>query len=283
MRRTPQPRQPTRIAGGVEPKFWGRDHFVSCSIFGGERGLRGCTRWLQLVMIKYHFIAISLLVMFMSCQSHDENGYVKYRENEPSFFHLRHSSILESDWVRQPENLLIIHETFKDIGYRNIIDKYSWNSSPILFNEIYINKNPEDIVDSLLLSFENYEIAPRYYSDFWKRRIKENNYREVYQILSEIQATMNNENVDVDLSRVNDTLKILVTMEYLDRVVPRSVVLQRIRYLENIGMHESIKNLVTHENHLYYSIDFDKIKDSIVARLDTATFYTYPWFEDTTP
>ena len=221
--------------------------------------------------------------MLMSCQSHGENENVSYRENKPSFFHLRHNFILKSDWVRQPENLLMIHETLKDVGYDNLIDKDFWNSNPTIFYEVYIKKSPKDLVDSLLLSFTSYEVAPIYYSDFWKRRIEENNHEEVYRILTDIKTIMNDEYVDIDLSQVNDTLKLLVTMEYLDGEVSRSIALQRIEYLENIGLHESIKNLITHENHLYHSIDFDTLKDSIMARLDTATFYTYPWFEDTTP
>ena len=47
MHRTPQPRQPARIAGGVEPEFGGKDHHGFCPIFGGKHGLRGCKRWAQ--------------------------------------------------------------------------------------------------------------------------------------------------------------------------------------------------------------------------------------------
>ena len=38
MHLTLQPRQPARISGGVEPRFWGRDHLELCPVFGGSAG-----------------------------------------------------------------------------------------------------------------------------------------------------------------------------------------------------------------------------------------------------
>ncbi len=231
-----------------------------------------------------------LLMFFFACISNTNEEVIYYKEKQFSFSHLRDGTYNLSDkWIKKSENILMLHETFKKIGYKKLLTDF--DSSQTLFyglSSFYldINKSFKTLVDSLELTYSNYEAAPKYYKEFWRRRVVEKNEAAVYRVLKEVKLEMlENEQLKFDETRVNDTLYNLLSYEVPKRKLSESERQIFLNYLKDIGLHQSIENVITGENDHF---DSSKLAHSSYEILEKLTVVnanstaSITWFEDNT-
>lgn len=136
-----------------------------------------------------NYLVILGFLFLISCGSNSakENLRPQFEEQKLSFSHLRSGYDKDkSSWIKDPENILMLHETFKKRGYRgNVISDYLWNSSAFWYLDVC--RAPKHLFDSLELAFHAPTEFPKYYQEFWERRVTEGNQEVVYQVLSEIK------------------------------------------------------------------------------------------------
>ena len=226
-------------------------------------------------------MTISVLIFF-SCSQNDKKTKDYYIESQPTFFHLKHGDWITNDWIRKPENLKMIHETFKKFGYMDLIGS-RLNDNPLILQEIYIKNKPYNLIDSLIIAFENKELEVKYYREFWLRREKEKNDSVVYEILNDIQYSYESKNLSQQLSMkldhelVNDTLFQLLQIEHPKKPLTTELALKHFEKLKELGFHESAYNQLF-ERDEYSEIDWNK--EELLNKLKTTENYVFPWFED---
>lgn len=109
--------------------------------------------------------------MFFSCSTENKNKPIlSYKETQTSFFDLAHGDWISNNWIRKPENLKMLNETFKKFGYLDLLQNCYLDSSEFLIIDIYIKKNFWELIDSLEITYKQDTIASKYYREFWQRR-----------------------------------------------------------------------------------------------------------------
>ncbi len=233
--------------------------------------------------MKYSIIFISFLFYFGCSNStgiKKDNTF--YYERELSFLHLRYGFNKENKWIKHPENILKLHETFKKFGYRNIFDEEVWNDDWNWYLDV--SKSPKNLFDSLELTYMNSSKSPKYYQEFWERRKKEKNDETVIKVVKEINQIMNTDIVHVKVRNeiVNDTLLNLLSFEFPQREVIDEEANLLLKYLIKIGLHESAYNLINEEYLKYENVKWEVNKENILSQLikvKTANQLD-PWFND---
>ncbi|WP_282079393.1 hypothetical protein [Aquimarina algiphila] len=232
---------------------------------------------------KISILTISLLAIF-SCSKSKKKVKQNYSESQTTFFQLRHGDWTSNQWIRNPQNLKTIHETFMKFGYIDLIGN-RLGDNPFILQDLYIKKEPSHLIDSLILTFKNKELNVKYYREFWSRREQEKNDTVVYEILKDIKhsfkskhsSTKQSMNVNEDF--VNDTLYQLIKVEYFESPLTKEVAIKNFEKLVDLGFHESAYNLL-YERSEYSEIDWNK--EELLKKLKTTETYVYPWFEDNT-
>lgn len=205
----------------------------------------------------------------------------KFHEKELSFLHLRFGYDKTNNWIKKPENILMIHETFKKIGYNNLISKEDWESDWNWYLDV--SKSPKNLIDSLELTFIEIEESPKYYKEFWGRRKSEGNDATVYKIVKEIKQIMNEgSDLEVNHEIINDTLAKLISYEFPERKLTPGEANSLLHYLIEIGLHESAYNLISGENSGFEEVNWNIDKDSVLKVLIKSELNPRPWFEDNT-
>ena len=227
-------------------------------------------------------ISIIGVLILLSCgNSKKKRTIPTYQENDLSFLHLRFGYDTSNRWIKRPENILMLHETFKKIGYKNLISKEDWESDWNWWLDV--KKSPKDMIDSLEITFSNYEESPKYYRKFWQRRSEEKNDETVYRVVREVkQIIMAEEDFKLNQEYVNDTLFQLMSFEYPERELEENEKDSLLRYLIEIGLHESAYNLVSGENELIWNKEWSIKQDEIMQFLSKSENYQRPWFENIT-
>ncbi len=219
-----------------------------------------------------------------SCNNATTDDKKNYVESQPTFFELRNGNWLTNQWIRKPENFLAIHETFKKVGYNNLLGSIL-SDNPVIVQDIYINKKGYDLVDSLVLTYKQREKGTKYFQEFWARRENERNDSAVFVILSDIQYsfktkfTSNVLQLQADNSKLNDTLKTLLQIEYRNDTLTTDVALKDFATLRQLGFHQSAYNLLF-ERYKYQDIKWNR--DSLVNTLQPTNTFIFPWFQDDT-
>jgi len=219
-----------------------------------------------------------LILLLISCAEKEKKEREFYIENQTSFFDLRHSDWTENTWIRKPENLKMIHETFKKFGYEKLESMISKSENHFLFNGIYIKRNFENVIDSLQLTYNKPEIQTKYYAEFWNRRKMEKNDSVVYEIIREFNS------MKLDKKRlnyekfVNDTLVELLKIEFDNDNLNSEKAKLDFYTLKKYGLHQSAYNLL-YERTEYSKLELDR--ENLKKELETTTESTYPWLIDT--
>jgi hypothetical protein len=230
---------------------------------------------------KLYILIIGLLIIF-SCSQNDKETKENYIESQPTFFQLRHGDWTTNEWIRKPQNLKIIHETFKKFGYIELIGS-RLNDNPFILQDLYIKNEPYNLIDSLILAFDNKDLDVKYYREFWLRRVIEKNDSVVYEILKDIKYSYKSKLSSAELSMnaneglVNDTLYELLNIEYFKHPLTKGVAKSNFKKLVDLGFHESANNLLF-ERSEYSEVDWNK--EELIKKLKTTENYVYPWFED---
>jgi hypothetical protein len=229
-------------------------------------------------------ILTGFLLLLTSCNNTTTDDRKNYIESDPSFFDLRNEDWLTNKWIRKPGNLLTIHETFKKVGYNNIIGNIL-SDYPFIVQEIYIKKKGYNLIDSLVLTYKERDKGTKYYKEFWARRESEKNDSAVFVILKEIKYSYKTKmtssilQLKADNSKLNDTLRTLLEIEYRNDTLTTDLALKDFANLRRLGFHQSAYNLLF-ENYKYQDIKWNK--DSLVKTLKQTDKFIYPWFQDNT-
>jgi hypothetical protein len=228
-----------------------------------------------------YILIVSLLTLF-SCSQSNKKTRDYYVESHPTFFDLRHGDWTTNDWIRKPENLQMIHETFKKFGYMELIGS-QLNDNPLILQEIYINNTPNNLIDSLIIAFEDKDLEVKYYREFWMRRQKEGNDLVVYDILKDVKYSYHSKLSSQELSMksdgelFNDTLLQLLEIEYPKQRLTNELATEHFERLRELSFHESAYNLLF-ERLEYSEIDWNR--EQLKEKLKTTENYARPWFED---
>lgn len=199
-----------------------------------------------------------------------------YIEAQPSFKIFQNADLTSLQWKRSNDNLKMFHETFKKIGYENIIDKKMYLSDPFIFMGVYINKPLCNILDSLEYTYYKKDSIPEYYQKFWARRDKEGNASTVFVIVQEINQVMREELHPAYVDKyVNDTLYNLLYIEYRKDKLSEKVALENFNLFKKYGLNQSAYNFV------YGTNKYDNLKlnvDSLKSNLTVSKEYTDAWY-----
>ena len=156
-----------------------------------------------------------LILLLVSCVNKEKSETEFYAENQTSFFDLRNSDWTKNTWIRKPENLKMVHESFKKFGYGELENLISKSENHFLIQGIYIKRNFENVMDSLQLTYNKPEIQTKYYAEFWNRRKAEENDSIVFDIIREFNSIKSDKKrLNYENQFVNDTLVDLLKIEF---------------------------------------------------------------------
>lgn len=224
-------------------------------------------------------ILTALLLLLTSCNSSTTDNRKDYIESEPTFFDLRNGDWLTNEWIRKPENLLTVHETFKKFGYTKLIPEQFLTDNPFIVKDIYINRPGRQILDSLELTYNQTDIQVKYFREFWQRRKAEKNDSVVYFIIRDINAAitpgLNSQRTSEAF--VNDTLTQLLQIQFRTANLTEQLARKDFETLRKLGFHQSAYNLLF-ETYKYQHLKWDR--DSLVKTLTQSDKFIYPWFQD---
>lgn len=225
-------------------------------------------------------IFTGLFLLLSSCNPTTDDRK-KYIESEPTFFELRNGDWLTNKWIRKPENLLTIHETFKKFGYTKLIPGHLLHDNPLIIQDIYINRPGKQLLDSLELTYNQTYIQGKYYREFWQRRKAEKNDSVVYIIIKDINSAIiaGLASQDANASVVNDTLLHLLQIDYQTDSLTKQLATHNFETLRRLGFHQSAYNLLF-ERYKYQDINWNR--DSLAKPLQPSDKFIYPWFQDDT-
>ena len=125
------------------------------------------------------FYILILVLILNSCGNQKEQNEIPYFvEKKLSFKFLKEQYKPSNNWIKQSNNILMLHETFKSVGYPQLLDYLNWTESGTL--QIDNKRSLHTLIDSLALTYKSKE-APIYYKQFWERRASEGNKEVVYK------------------------------------------------------------------------------------------------------
>lgn len=224
-------------------------------------------------------LTISFLTfLFLSCKNDMKPQSEFYAENKTSFFDLRNGDWTKNSWIRKPENLKMVHESFKKFGYNKLENLIFKNDKEFIVQGIYIKRNLESLMDSLELSYEEPSIQTKYYREFWNRRKIEKNDSIVYQIIKEFNSLrFGNNELKYEKQFVNDTLVDLLTIEFENKNLNLKKARSNFYLLKKYGFNQSAYNLL-YERAEYSDMDLNREK--LKKELKVAAEFEQAWLMD---
>jgi hypothetical protein len=225
-------------------------------------------------------INIGLLIL-VACSAPTEtvdNSF--YTDDRLSFYDPEDETFSLNVWIRKPENILTLHETFKKYGYSKIFSDYHLSSNPCMIWS-YINKPCSTLIDSLILTYFQADKSPKYYREFWDRRKAERNDTTVFAVLQEVKDELiNNKKVTFNDRQTNDTIYNLLRIKFKQ---PDNEAEARgnFDYLTKMGLNLSAYNLL-YEAVWYENFKWNKEKLKQKLKTDTVDNSAYPIVVDDT-
>ena len=219
-----------------------------------------------------------LILLLVSCVNKEKSESEFYAENKTSFFDLRNSDWTKNAWIRKPENLRTIHESFKKLGYEKLENLIFKSENSFLIGNIYIKRNFGNLMDSLQLTYNKPKIQTKYYAEFWNRRKAEKNDSIVYEILKELNSVkLNIKQLNYEKQFVNDTLVDLLKIEFDNNNLNTEKANSDFDILKKYGFHQSAYNLLF-ERAEYSELDLDREK--LKKELTKTKEFKQPWLID---
>ena len=173
----------------------------------------------------------------------------------------------------------MVHESFKKFGYEKLENLVSKSKSHFLIQGIYINRNFEQLMDSLQLTYNKPEKQIKYYAEFWNRRKMEKNDSIVFEIIREFNSMKSGKKpLNYENQFVNDTLVDLLKIEFDNNNLNLEKAKTDFYKLKNYGFHQSAYNLL-YERAEYSDLDLNREK--LKQELTKSTEYNNAWFIDT--
>ncbi|MBS1979277.1 MAG: hypothetical protein JST46_18045 [Bacteroidetes bacterium] len=225
-------------------------------------------------------INIGLLIL-VSCGTPTEtvdNSF--YTDKRLSFYDPSDENFSLNVWIRKPENIRTLHETFKKYGYSKIFSDYDLSSNPCMIWS-YINKPCSTLIDSLILTYPQSDKAPKYYKEFWDRRKAEQNDTTVFAVLKEVKDELINKNkVTFNDRQTNDTIYNLLRIKF-KQPDNEAEATDNFNYLLKVGLNLSAYNLL-YEAGWYENLTWDREKMKQKLKTDTVDNSFYPIIVDDT-
>jgi len=219
-----------------------------------------------------------LILLLVSCVNKEKSESEFYAENKTSFFDLRNSDWTKNTWIRKPENLKTIHESFKKFGYDKLENLIFKSDNEFLIQDIYIKRNFENLMDSLQLTYKKPEKQTKYYAEFWNRRKAENNDSIVYEIIREFNSVKSDKKrLNYENQFVNDTLVDLLKIEFNNENLNSEKAKTDFDILKKYGFHQSAYNLLF-ERAEYSELDLNREK--LKKELRKTKEFEQPWLID---
>ena len=225
-------------------------------------------------------ISIGILIL-VSCGTPTEtvdNSF--YTDKRLSFHDPSDENFSLNVWIREPENIRTLHETFKKYGYSKIFSDYDLTTNPCMIWS-YINKPCSTLIDSLILTYPQADKSPKYYREFWARRKAEQNDTTVFAVLVEVKDELiNKKAVTFNDRKTNDTIYNLLRIKFKqpDNEAEAS---DNFDYLTRLGLNLSAYNLL-YEAVWYQNFKWDREKMKQRLKTDTVDNSFYPIIVDDT-
>jgi len=221
------------------------------------------------------------LLMLISCGTPTEtvdNSF--YADKRLSFYDPSDEKFSLNVWIRKPENIRTLHETFKKYGYSKIFSDYDLTSNPCMIWS-YINKPCSTLIDSLIITYPNADKSPKYYREFWSRRKAEQNDTTVFTVLKEVKDELINKNkLTLNDRLTNDTIYNLLRIKF-KQPDNEAEAIDNFNYLTKVGLNLSAYNLL-YESVWYETFTWDKEKMKAKLKTDTTDCCPYPIIVDNT-
>ena len=225
-------------------------------------------------MNKSNYIILFLLLFTISCTERKKNSDNQYYiEKKLSFFDpyeitysdRKYQGDTYNDWIRKSENLIMLHETFKKIGYQKLFSRF--NHSNWCGYSLDVNKPTKELIDSLIVTYNSDTIGSKYYREFWDRRKVEQNDTTVFRIIKEVSNIVySKKETSLNNNLVNDTLFQLIKIREFEDSLTDKKAKENFDYLNSIGLHSSAYNLL-YERYRYYDIKWNQ--EELVSNLKT--------------
>lgn len=233
-------------------------------------------------------IAATLLIACSDQPQHEENRLTeRYIENQNPFIDLFRFRLDSNRWIRQSENIMLVHETFKKGFYTTFLTDSVLDQTPFIFSGIYTTVPLRTRIDSLILTYPDHEHASKYYREFWARRVAEHNDSTVFLVLEEVQTIINGDSVRIRSEHVNDQLSSMIhIVEDWQGNLDETAAMSHFNFLRTSGFHQSAYNLLF-ESYIYNEapLNRDSLKNTLTTETiatDTAALRNV-FIEDTAP
>ncbi len=225
-------------------------------------------------------IIIYLLVL-VSCSSRNESiDSSFYSDARLSFYNPSDQIFSLNVWVRKPENIRTLHETFKKYGYNKLFSDEELTSNPCMIWS-YINKPCSTLIDSLILTYPESADATKYYKEFWERRKIEQNDTTVFAVLKEVrEELLNKVGLPFREQLTNDTIYHLLRIKF-KQPENEAEAKYNFEYLRNLGLNLSAYNLL-YESYWYQDLRWDRERMKRRLKPDTIDNSHYPIIVDDT-
>lgn len=221
--------------------------------------------------MKQTLLTIFIWTIVFSCTSNQttekEHLTERYIEQESPFTDLFYYRIKDNQWIRQPDNIMTVHETFKKGFYEMYLTPEILDQKPFVNGDLYYNVTLRTKIDSLVETYSDYQSASKFYREFWMRRKKEKNDSTVFLVLTEVQQIINGDSVEVRKEMVNQEFRTMIEIVTdWQNGLDNRIALSHFDFLQKEKMHQSAYNLL-YENFFYSDLDLKK--DSLKKTLTT--------------
>lgn len=198
-----------------------------------------------------------LIIVFASCgqktEIENQTHFSRYIESELPFTDLFNYRIKDNSWIRNNSNILTVHETFKISFYKKYLTPENIDQKPFVVGGLYYNISLRTKIDSLLITYPDYDNASKYYQEFWKRRKSEKNDSIVNVVLTEVSQIIEGKDIPIRDSYVNHTFQKMIDICSDFESMNEEKALDHFNFLKANNMHQSAYNL------LYESFFYDDL------------------------
>ena len=202
-------------------------------------------------------------------------------------------SLTNFKWLRKPENLEVTYNSIKKVGLFNFISRKEYQKP--LFTEHYAetcweNKSLKQINENLIKCYSDTTGFEKYYQEFWKRRIKENNQKSSYKILVDIKNVYSGNEIKKNGKPINKIISKLyeyeIKLKNSDSTNIEKISIDYFNFLKKNELFSSAVNLLKYmKEYEYINTDITKLiesveKDSVSCEKYWNWRYKAKWFKE---
>jgi hypothetical protein len=179
-------------------------------------------------------------------------------------------------WLRKPNNLWSFFNILKSCGLDSFLSKEQYNKKldeDDYWGEDWKGLSLNQVVDSLIKTFNFSHDSSDYYTSFWERRRIEMNDSIVLTILNETDSFFEVGKIKTDQESLNSELYELIKMnvelnETNDSSIKAEKTIEYFKFLKSLGLEHSAYNLIFETYLNKYVVD---LQDSLLFTLSFDT------------